>query len=73
MTFLGSDGQLGGLGALGGAGPFRIGVAGWSGRRLQRAGGDPGSGLEALEAGDLVFELVNTLFELLGCAPAGGR
>ena len=59
------DGQLGGLGALGGAGPFRLRVAGRPGRRLEGAGGDPGSGLEALEAGDLVFELVDALFELL--------
>ncbi len=32
------DGQLGGLGALGRAGSFRIRVAGWAGRRLQGAG-----------------------------------
>ena len=59
------DGQLGGLGALGGAGPFGIGVAGRPGRRLERAGSDPGSGLETLEAGDLVLELLDPLFELL--------
>src|SRR6185437_9367417 len=34
------------------------------GRSLERTGGDPGSGFEALEAGDLIFELVNALFEL---------
>ena len=56
-----SDGQFGGLGALGGAGPFRTRGRGGPGRRLQGAGGDPGSGLEALEAGNLVFELLDAL------------
>jgi hypothetical protein len=59
------DGQLGRLGSLGGTGPLRRWVAGRPGRRLEGAGGDPGPGLEALEAGDLVIELVNALFELL--------
>src|SRR5262249_39318927 len=33
--------------------------------RLKGAGGDPGPGLEALEAGDLLFELVDPFLELL--------
>jgi hypothetical protein len=59
------DGQLGGLGAFGGARPFGLGVARRSRRRLEGAGNDPGSGLEALEAGDLVLELLSPLFESL--------
>jgi hypothetical protein len=55
------NGQLGGLGALGGAGPLGLGVTGRPGRRLEGAGRDPGSGLEALEAGDLVLELLDAL------------
>ena len=59
------DGQSGGLGALGGAGAFGLGIAGRPGRRLEGAGGDPGPGLEALEAGDLVFEEMDPLLVLL--------
>ena len=55
------DGQSGGLGALGGAGALGLGVAGRPGRRLEGAGGDPRPGLEALEAGDLIFELLDAL------------
>src|SRR4051794_38265182 len=59
------DRQLRGLGSLGGAGAFGLRVARRPGWPLQRAGGDPGSGLEALEVGDLVLELVDALFESL--------
>src|SRR5262249_34020216 len=61
----GGAGELGGLGARGGAGALGPGLAGWPGRRLQGAGGDPRPGLEALEAGDLAFELVDPFLELL--------
>jgi hypothetical protein len=59
------DDQLGGLGSLGGAGAFGLGVAGRPRRRFQGTGCDPGSGFEALEADDLVFELVDPFSELL--------
>ena len=42
-------------------GRFAAGSRGGRRRRLQRAGGDSRSGLETLEAGDLVFELLNAL------------
>ena len=58
------DGQPGGLGPFGGAGPLRIRVASRPGRPLQSAGGDPGPRLETLEAGDLVFEELYPLLEL---------
>jgi hypothetical protein len=56
------DGQSGGLGAFGGTGPFGVRVTGRPRRRLQGTGSDPGSGLEALETSDLIFELVHALF-----------
>ena len=48
IDILVGDGQLGGLGSLGGAGPFADRVAGRSGRRLEATGGDPGRALRPL-------------------------
>ena len=42
-------------------GRFCTGSRGGRGGALQGTGRDPGSGLEALEAGDLVFELLDAI------------
>jgi hypothetical protein len=55
------EGQLGCLTSLGGAGTFGLGVGARPGRRLEGAGGDAWPGLEALEAGDLILEVLVAL------------
>jgi hypothetical protein len=59
------DDQMGVLAALGGTGPFVIGVRGLGQWRPQGAGPDRGPGREALEAGDLVLELGDLLVLLV--------